>query len=453
MKKNRFLLLTALLLVPMLLLNLALFSQEAKIENSYYKARRDKLCSMISDGVAIIINSPTRRTSYGIPSPNRDFFYFTGVNVPDAKLILIPEKIAKRSSNPEYWKTTLYVPSYDWKKGVWDDPQLFPGKEAEKETGIENTADLTTFYAAVSRLSNITDVVYILYGGRGTSPQNLTPELKFVESIKSVLPGARIKNLSPILGELRWAKTPKEIEIMRRACTITSEAFKEAARIAKPGVYEYKIEAIVKYLFRKNGCHREAAFTIIGSGPNSCILHHSKNDRLMKEGELLLIDIGAIYKAITTDLTRTIPVSGKFSPEQRKIYSIVLDAQKKAISMTKPGVTLGELHEAAMDVIDKAGYGKYFIHFLSHTLNGGSTNIPTNLGLSSPSRLVDRPLVPGSMFTIEPGIYIPEKNLGIRIEDDILVTKNGYEILTKDAPREIEEIENLMKEKAIYIKK
>jgi len=165
---------------------------------------------------------------------------------------------------------------------------------------------------------------------------------------------------------------------------------------------------------------------------------------------------------MSTDLTRTIPVSGVFSPEQRKIYNIVLKAQKRAISIVKPGVTLADVHKAAFEVIDAAGYGKYFIHGTSHTLNGGPHSRPSTIGLSLSGMFGqyrmnryytwDNPLVPGSMFTIEPGIYIPEKNLGIRIEDDILVTENGYEILTKDAPKEIDEIEKLMKEKTIYIK-
>jgi len=456
MKKNRFLLVTGLLLISVLLGYIKIYPQEANIEKPDYKVRRDKLCSLIPDGVAIIINSPTTEVDFGLPRPNEDFFYLTGVDVPDAKLILVPEKVAKKCANPEYWKTTLYLPSRDWRKGVWDDPQLFPGEEAEKETGMENTADLSTFYTAVSRLSNITDVVYCPLGTRVTSAQNLTPESQFVQSIEHLLPGARIKDLSLVLGDLRWVKTPKEIDIMRNACAITLEAFQEAARITKPGVYEYEIEAMVKYIFRKNGS-QGAAFTVIGSGPNSVILHHSLNDRLMKEGELVVIDIGTIYKAISTDLTRTIPVSGSYSPEQKKIYGIVLDAQKKAISMVRPGVTLAELHQAAMDVIAKAGYGKYFIHFLSHTLNGGSPNKPASLGLSTKwvpnatNLVADKPLVPGNMLTIEPGIYIPEKNLGIRIEDDILVTKDGCEILTKDAPREIEEIEKLMKEKTIHL--
>jgi Xaa-Pro aminopeptidase len=153
-----------------------------------------------------------------------------------------------------------------------------------------------------------------------------------------------------------------------------------------------------------------------------------------------------------------LPTSGKFTPEQREIYSIVLEAQKKAISIVNPGVTIAEVHKAALDVIADAGYAEYFIHGTSHTLNGGSTSNPKTNGLHDIARMEERykvndqPLVPGSMFTIEPGIYIPEKSLGVRIEDDILVTSDGYEVLTAAAPKEIEDIEALMQEEPVFIK-
>lgn len=445
-------------LTLVIFLNFQLFSQEKGFEPSDFKQRRDKLCSLISEGIAIIGNYPG---TFGRTRVNPEFHYLTGVDVPDAKLILIPKNIAARASCPEFWKTTLYLPPKDPRRGVWDDHQLFPGKEAVKETGIENTSDLAAFYSDVSRLGAITDIVYLPYRANVRSPMRLPSDLQFVESIKKILPNVKIKNFSPFLDELRWQKSPKEIDIMKKACKITVEAFKEAARLTKAGVYEHEVEALVTYIFRKNGSQR-AAFTIIGSGPNSCILHHMKNERLMENGDLLVIDIGTVYKYLSTDLTRTIPVSGKFNPEQRKIYNIVLEAQKKAISIVKPGVTLAEVHKAAMDVIDKAGYGKYFIHGTGHTLNGGSHYKRTTTGLTLSGMYgkykmnryfsADNPLVPGSIFTIEPGIYIPEKNLGIRIEDDILVIEKGHEILTKDAPREIDEIENLMKEKTLYVK-
>jgi Xaa-Pro aminopeptidase len=245
---------------------------------------------------------------------------------------------------------------------------------------------------------------------------------------------------------------------MRRACDITVDAFKEAAKYTRPGIYEYEIEAIVDFIFRKRGSER-AAFIIVGSGPNSCILHHSTNDRLMKENELLVLDIGTVYCSTATDLTRTLPTSGRFTDEQRKIYSIVLDAQKKAISIVKPGVTLAQVHETASKVIADAGYKEYFIHGTSHTLNGGSAVNPLTNGLHDGEgrdgryKRSDVPLVPGSLFTIEPGIYIPEKNLGVRIEDDILVTPDGFEVLTASAPKEVDEIEALMTENLTYLKK
>ncbi|MFB0565709.1 MAG: aminopeptidase P N-terminal domain-containing protein [Candidatus Aminicenantaceae bacterium] len=458
MRKRRSFILLLTFLFSMAFLNLQLFSDEVEIGSSDFKERRDKLSSFIPDGVAIIINYSG---SFGRARANPEFYYLTGVDVPDAKLILIPETVAEKTSRPEFWRTTLYLPSKDPRRGVWDDPQLFPGKKAEEATGIENTADLSVFYSDVSKLGSITDTVYLSYRTNVRSLQRLPSDLEFVENIRKILPSVRIKNFASILDEMRWKKSTREIDVMRKACKITVEAFKEAARFTKPGIYEYEIEALITYIFRKNGS-QSPAFIIIASGPNSCILHHMNNDRKMEEGDLLKIDIGTIYKSYSTDLTRTIPVSGKFSPEQKKIYNIVLEAQKKAISIVKPGVTLAEVHKTVMDVINEAGYGKYLIHGTSHTLSGGSHYKSTTLGLSLKGMYgkykmnrhfaADNPLVPGSIFTIEPGIYIPVKNLGIRIEDDILVTENGYEILTKDAPRELDEIEKLMKEKTVYVK-
>jgi Xaa-Pro aminopeptidase len=305
------------------------------------------------------------------------------------------------------------------------------------------------------RLGNITDKVYVPY--RPSRRGGVGSDLKFAEKIRRLNPAVRVENLSPVLDRHRWQKAAKDIEIMRHAVDITVDAFMESARLARPGLWEYEIEALVDFIFRRRGSQR-AAFIIVGSGPNSCMLHHMDNDRQMKENELLVLDIGTVYCQMATDLTRTVPVSGQFTEEQRRIYEIVLAAQKKAISIVKPGVTLAQVHAAAFEVIDEAGYGEYFIHGTSHTLNGGSTSDPMTNGLYESTEGQDRykgsdaPLVPGAMFTIEPGIYIPEKALGIRIEDDILVTDDGYEVLTKAAPKEAEEIESLMKEAPHYLK-
>lgn len=431
-------------------------SQERGFPQAEFKERRIRLAQAIPDGVAIVSNYSGLMAQI---RTNPEFYYLTGVDVPGAKMILIPKEIAAKSSHPEFWKTTLYLPPENPAYGVWDDPMLFPGEDAEKATGIENTAALHSFDTHVARVGNITDTVYLYYNPNTLLAGDFASGTPLVEKVKKIIPHVTIKSLSPFLDGLRWKKSPAEISVMKRGCAITVDAFKEVARFTRPGIYEYEVEALVKYIFRKSGSLR-AAFTIIASGPNSCILHHMNNDRLMEEGDLLKIDIGTIYQSMSTDLTRTIPVSGKFTPEQRKIYEIVLRAQKKAISIVRPGLSMADVHKAAYDVIVQAGYGKYFNHGTCHTLNGGPQWQPKNLGLTYPTdyhnmiipAAFDNPFEPGSMFTIEPGIYIHEKNIGIRIEDDILVTENGYEVLTKDAPKEINEIERLMKEKTVYIK-
>ncbi len=413
-----------------------------------FSANRDRLLAEISDGV-VVLDAAT------FPS---EFFYLTGVQSRDAKLILVPEQMTKQSPNPGAWKTTLYLPTKSPRSGVWDDPQLSYGDDTATPTGISANAPISSFWADVAKLGNITETIYVPFRPSGDGGDPLPADLQFVERLKRVSPSLKIKNLAPVLEQLRWVKSAKEIEIMRHACVITTDALKEAARCTHPGLYEYEIEAVVNYVFRREGSQRPA-FMIIGSGPNSCVLHHSSNDRQMKENELLVVDIGTVFCSISTDLTRTIPVSGTFTTEQRNIYNIVLQAQKKAIAMVKPGVTLAQVHEAAYQVIADAGYGKYFIHGTSHTLNGGTPVNPMTDGLYYPQQndrryyANDVLLSAGSMFTIEPGIYIPEKNLGIRIEDDILVTKDGCEVLTAAAPKEIDEIEGLMREERNYIKK
>jgi Xaa-Pro aminopeptidase len=354
--------------------------------------------------------------------------------------------------------TTLYLPPRSPRAGVWDDPVLSAGGDTFTPTGIQNSAPVSSFLEDVAKIGLIADTVYIPFRPSLGESERLPGDLRFVEQVKTALPNVEIKNLLPLIDRMRWTKTAAEVEAMRRACGVVTEAFKEAARLARPGLKESDIEAAISYVFRRLGSER-AAFLIIGSGPNSCILHHMTNNRQMEENEVLVIDIGNVYCSLSDDLTRTIPTSGKFTPEQEKIYEIVLKAQKTAIAMVKPGVTLAQIHAVARRVIEDAGYGKYFIHGTSHTLNGGISANPLSLGTWRPEKPPDRyeaddvPVEPGSMFTIEPGIYIPEKKIGIRIEDSILVTADGCEVLTAAAPKEIADVEKLLKETPVYIKK
>ena len=426
----------------------ALQAQITCFSAAEFTERRQALLSEAGDGVVLL-------DAALFPA---EFSYLTGLQNRAAKLLLIPEGIAAKTPKPQVWLTTLYLPPKSPQAGIWDDPVLAAGDDTLSSTGIRNNAPVSDFWSDVSKVGFITDTIYIPFRPNPGDPERLPDDLKFVDQVRRLIPQVTVKNLLPILGRRRWAKTPAEIEVMRRACAVVTEAFREAARIARPGLYEYEVEAAINYAFRKLGSERPA-FLIIGSGPNSCILHHMKNDRRIGEGELLLMDIGNVYCGMSDDLTRTIPATGKFTPEQKKVYETVLQAQKAAIAIVKPGVTLAQVHETARRVIADAGYGKYFIHGTSHTLNGGTSANPLHLGTwrtePPPDRYAadDVPVEAGTMFTIEPGIYIPEKSLGIRIEDSVLVTADGCEVLTASAPKEIVDIEKLMKENPVYLKK
>ena len=427
---------------------LALMGQSSCFPGSEFSLRREKLLASAGEGVILL--------DAGLfPS---EFVYLTGIRSRTAKLIIIPDSLARQTPKPSEWPTTLYLPSKSPLSGVWEDPELSDGEDTFTPTGIQNSAPEASFWPDLAKIGLITDTVYVPFGPGLRDPEHPAEGPTFVSRVTAALPGVKVKNLLPIIDRLRWTKTAAEVGAVRQACAIVSEAYKEAARLTRPGVKESDLEAAVSYVFRRLGSEG-AEFLIIGSGPNSCILHHMKNDRQVEKDEVLVIDIGNVHCSLSDDLTRTIPTSGKFTPEQKRIYEVVLRAQKAAIALVKPGATLAQVHTVARRIIEDAGYGKYFIHGTSHTLNGGASVHPLSWGIRRPRKPVDRyeandvPLQPGSMITVEPGIYIPEKKIGIRIEDSVLVTADGCQVLTAAAPKEIADIERLMKETPVYIKK
>jgi Xaa-Pro aminopeptidase len=272
-----------------------------------------------------------------------------------------------------------------------------------------------------------------------------------------------------IFGELRSIKSKPEVDRLQKAADISCEAHQNAMRIAKPGMFEYQVEAALFHAFRGNGAGRLGYESIVASGPNACVLHYRNNDRRMEEGDLLLIDAGGEYDYYTADITRTFPVSGRFSEAQADVYQAVLEAQKSCISMARPGKTLREIHAHAIEVlteqlkklkvlkgptaslIKKREFAAYYPHGTGHWLGMDVHDIGKYY-----MEKYDQPrkLVPGMVFTIEPGLYFgldskaPArfKGIGVRIEDDILVTQNGCKVLTSAAPKEIEEVEALCSE-------
>src|SRR5690625_1108487 len=407
----------------------------------FLAARRAALLERIDDGIALVRSADPREQQGDYPQDgeyreDNDFFYLTGLEAPGGWLLL--------SGTDELVR--LYLPARDPEMERWTGPTLGPGPEAAEWAGISEVralSDLACDLAELRRGSAEAVPVYIK-PGRSQVCERLA---EVTEQSCTELLGVSetdTRDLRPHLAALRLIKDEDELRRLRRAIEITTDAQRAAMRSVRPGLWEYEIEALIEYTFRKSGAERVGFPSIIGSGPNSTILHYDKSRREMEYGDLVVMDIGAEYGYYTADVTRTIPVSGKFTPRQREIYDLVLGAQEAAFAATKPGVTVGQLNQIARNYIrDNSGdlcgqvtCDRYFVHGLSHWLGLDVHDVGD----------YSTPLAPGMVLTIEPGIYLPEEGFGVRIEDDFLVTEDGAELLSAGAPRQADEIEKLMAE-------
>jgi Xaa-Pro aminopeptidase len=372
-------------------------------------ARRAALLDRLGDGVAVVPAARLRSIERDYPQDSdyresNDFFYLTGLEAPGARLVLVA-----RTSGPD--STILYLPESESGPARWTGGSLAPGPEVSQLTGIADVrpAPSDSTQSAVRR--------------RGLEP----------------IP---VHQVTAELAALRQVKDADEVRRLRTAVAITTEALLEAMAEAKPGMYEYELEAAIEYGFRRRGAERVGFPSIVGSGPNGTILHYDENRRRMGEGELVVLDVGAEYGYYSADLTRTLPVSGRFTPRQRRLYDLVLGAQQTAIDSIRPGTSLGALNQIARlylrtrssDLCGGLGCDQYFIHGLSHWLG---------MDVHDPGSYMRR-LEPGMVLTVEPGIYIPAESLGIRIEDVVLVTREGGEVLSSGLPRSAEAVERAM---------
>jgi Xaa-Pro aminopeptidase len=359
-----------------------------------YRARRERLAQRIKGNVLVLRAAPEQElVEY---QQEKNFYYLTGFDEPNAILLL------DASSEPS--QEFLFLPERKPAQERWTGPKLGPGSDAEKATGFAKVLATSQFDAVLKTASDRAKSVYGL------------------------------ADVEKEIAHLRQVKSPTEIALLEKAIQITMKAQQAAAKTLAPGVMEYQVEAALEYEFRSNGAERPGFPSIVGSGPYSTILHYEKNERRIQAGDVVVVDIGAEYSGYSADVTRTYPSSGKFSTRQRELYQIVLDAQKAAIAKVKPGVKISDLHQAAMGHIRSKGYEKFFIHGTSHHIGLEVHDV----GETS------RPLEPNMVITVEPGIYIPEEEIGIRIEDDVLVTPTGYRVLST-SPKEIAEIEALVR--------
>ena len=372
-----------------------------------------------------------------------NFYYLTGHNEEGAALLLVPESAAQKGWNGP--REILYLPPRDLDEEKWNGPRMGPDDPGIKEkTGFANVETFGKLHDTLAALAkDFPDIYTELPDPHEDGYPHAANWSKWV---KEAAPQATLKDGSSAVGTLRAIKSPGELALLQKAIDASIDAHFAAMKLMHSGLYEYQVAAKMVEIHAYAGCETEAYAPIVGSGINSTVLHYNKLDRKIDGGEIVLLDVAGQYSGYAADITRTLPADGKFSPREREIYEIVLGAQNAALAALKPGMTLGgapdtSLQKISMDYInshgkDKEGrsLGRYYIHGLSHHI-GLNVHDP-----SGPSR----PLEPGMVITVEPGIYIPEESIGVRIEDDVLITPGGYKMLTARLPRSPDEIEKIM---------
>ncbi len=387
-----------------------------------------------------------------------DFFYLTGFEEPEAIAVIAPARAQKY---------TLFVRPRDPEREIWDGRRA--GVEgAKSEFGADEAFPIAEFDEKLHDILDGADKLYYRLGVNRDLDDTIIRQIARMRALnrKPIHPPRTIIDPATIVHEMRVLKSAEEIELMQRAADIAAEAHCEAMKTARPGMKEYEVEALIEQIFRRHGAAGPAYTSIIGAGPNATVLHYINNDGELRDGELLLIDAGAEYKGYASDITRTFPVSGKFSKAQKEIYDVVLEAQMSCVEMVRPGTThdqlkshsvklltegmvrLGLLKGDPEELIEEKKYEQFYMHGLGHMLGIDVHDV----GIYYYDKQ-SRALEPGVVMTVEPGLYVspnskdvPEKYLGIgvRIEDDVLCTSNGPRVLTTKVPKQPEEIEKLM---------
>ncbi|MBI4747928.1 MAG: aminopeptidase P N-terminal domain-containing protein [Acidobacteria bacterium] len=408
---------------------------------SEYKLRRQKLMDQTRDGIVVLLGNLDEGN--GIDTKfrqNDNFLYLTGVETPGAYLILAPDGYQGA-------KELLFIPPRNPNQERWTGPQIGPGEETAKLFNVDRVLSASDFYRVLYDITNAEfrsdwKKLYTIDFGNGAK---FTREREFTDTLRQTLFNLQIVDVNPKIAELRKIKAASEIALLQKAIDITGEAQRDAAQFLAPGRHEFELEALIIGAFLRNGAERAGFPCIVGSGTYSTILHYNKNKKQIDDGDTVVIDIGAEYSQYTADITRTYPANGKFTKRQREIYDLVLAAQEEATKGFKPGVTtINDLNRVVRDFFSQSPLrggnnlpmDYFFIHGLTHYLGMNVHDVGD----------LTKPLAPGTVITIEPGIYIPDEKLGIRIEDDFLVTEKGLEKLSKNIPSKPDEIERLMAE-------
>jgi Xaa-Pro aminopeptidase len=433
-----------------------------------FASRRRAVLERLGPGVAVFASAPICIRNHDVEHPYRqdsDFYYLTGLDEPESVAILT-------NRHPEH-RFVLFVRPRHREREIWDGPRV--GIEGAIERyGADAAYPISELAERLPQyLTNAPRLLYALGRDRAMDDRVIAAlQAARRRERHAVLAPTEIVDPIAVLHPLRKKKSPAELEAMERAIAATHEAHLRAMRAAKPGVFEYEVEAELLRTLRRWGCERPAYAPIVGSGPNATILHYRRNDRRIEDGDLLLVDAGGEWGYQAADVTRTFPVNGRFTTAQRAIYDVVLRAQKLAIAAVRPGVTLDDVHQVTVrsiteglielgliegatveEAIANELYKPFFMHRTSHWLGMDVHDVGpyyTYEGEGPKTRPV--PMEPGNVITVEPGLYVaPDANaprewlgIGVRIEDDVLVTESGHRNLTAHIPKDPDELETLL---------
>ena len=419
-------------------------AQRPAIPAAEYVARRQARMSKVSDGLIVLFAEVEAAPGSRFVQDN-DFYYFTGSNDAGAILVMAPRAKA----------TYLFLQQKTPREEMMDGRNVLADPKGAEKLGVSAVHPVSYFDEFLARtigaagsalhlrlsprdsLDNARSETALFAGRRARTPYNdlVSLDQYRIARLRERYPQAALADVAPLVDEMRAIKTPGEIEVLRRNGRVSAEAVRQAMLATRPGAYEYEGEAAAMHVVLRSGGLGAAYAPIVGSGPNTCILHYAENSRKIEPGDLVLMDFGGNMDHLAMDITRTWPASGKFTPEQRAVYERVLAVLEACLEAYRPGATAEDVRLHVAEVMKRKSLEQ------GPELRGGFGH---GVGLSTHDVPFGPVLREGMVFAIEPGLYLPEQNIGIRIEDTVLITKDGCEVLTRDVPKTVEAIEALL---------
>jgi Xaa-Pro aminopeptidase len=418
--------------------NTTLFAQFGGImvEERSYRDRREAVMAQHAEGLVLVRGA----ASDGV---NPNFRYLTGLSEPRGLLLLAPEGarigVGPSHPGPDYVRgrivhQILFLPAPSPLAARWgEDSAATVDRVGPDSARVDAVLGVDELDAVLDRALQEASVLHYVRGSQPTLAGDDDSDVRFLSRVRDRFFGVTVRDATPTVDELRRSKDEAEIRAIERAAAVTAEALDRVLGLVRAGMHEHEVEGEITRVYRAHGA-THAFEPIVACGVNAVFPHYKANAARIEPGQLLLIDTGAVLDGYASDVTRTLPVDGRFDDRQREIYDTVLRAQREAIDMCRPGALIADIHAKAFEVISAAGFGEQFIHGTSHHL-GLETHDVGN---------VHRPLTEGSVITVEPGIYLPDEAIGVRIEDDVLVTADGPRILTEGIPATADDVERRM---------